>query len=129
MSGAKHKQKGSRVEREMVHAHRRAGIKAARIPLSGAAGGEFSGDIKLQITQQGLPDLVLRGEVKARRDGEGFKLLEGWLGQNDLLFLKRDRAAPLIVLTWDTWERLLVRAQDPVTAEQVRLTEEAAAAE
>jgi len=80
MSGAKHKAKGSRVEREMVHAHRRAGIEASRMPLSGAAGGEFSGDIKLTIVHAGLPPLELRGEIKARRGGEGFKVLEGWLG-------------------------------------------------
>ena len=46
-------------------------------------------------------------EVKARASGEVFKTLESWLGENDVLFLIRDRAEPLVVLPWASWERLV----------------------
>jgi hypothetical protein len=49
----------------------------------------------------------LVGEVKARGNGEGFATLERWLGDNDALFLRRDRAEPMIVLPWRAWARLL----------------------
>ena len=44
---------------------------------------------------------ALIAEVKARKDGEGFKTLEGWLGENDMLLLKRNNAEPLAVMPWD----------------------------
>ena len=37
----------------------------------------------------------------------GFVTLESWLGENDALFLIRDRAEPLVVLPWASWERLV----------------------
>jgi hypothetical protein len=36
-----------------------------------------------------------------------FALLERWLGDADMLFLRRDRAEPLVVLPWRVWARLL----------------------
>jgi hypothetical protein len=42
--------------------------------------------------------------VKARGNGEGFATLERWLGDNDALFLRRDRAEPVIVLPWRIWD-------------------------
>jgi len=90
--------KGNRIEREIVNRHLDAGIYAERVPLSGAAGGSFSGDLRIG---------ELRGEVKARRSGEGFKTLERWLGDNDLLFLRRDRSEPLVVMNWATYQCLM----------------------
>ncbi len=49
----------------------------------------------------------LISEVKARANGEGFTTLERWLGENDVLFLVRDRAQPLVVLPWRSWRRVL----------------------
>ena len=94
------KRKGSRIEREIVERHRAMGIAAERIPLSGAAGGSFKGDV--QVAE-------FRGEVKARKNGKGFATLERWLGDNDILFLRRDRADPMVVLPWRTYEKLLKR--------------------
>ena len=85
--------KGGRVERELVNKLKDAGIAAERVPLSGAAGGTFSGDVLIQG--------ALIAEVKARKDGEGFKTLEGWLGENDMLLLKRNNAEHLAVMPWD----------------------------
>jgi hypothetical protein len=41
-------------------------------------------------------------EVKARASGEGFTTLERWLGDADALFLRCDRADPLVVSAWPT---------------------------
>jgi hypothetical protein len=33
--------------------------------------------------------------------------LERWLGEYDVLFLKRNNANPLVLLPWKTWAALL----------------------
>ena len=50
-----------------------------------------------------------KAEVKARASGGGFVQLERWLAQHDALFLRRDRADPLVLLPWSTWARLISR--------------------
>jgi len=35
--------------------------------------------------------------------------LERWLGENDLLFLRRDHAEPLVLLPWRVWAALLAK--------------------
>ena len=91
------KNKGSRVEREIVHLHRDMGIDAKRVPLSGAAEG-FKGDVI-------IGDMV--SEVKSRKGGQGFATISRWLGDNDLLFVKEDRKEPLVVMPWKTYEKLI----------------------
>ena len=98
--GAKSRSKGSRREREIVQLCREAGFDAHRIPLSGAV-REYPGDLMID---------GMRAEVKARGNGSGFSLLERWLGKNDLLFLRRDRSEPMVVLSWTTWARLAKKA-------------------
>ena len=107
--GAKSRRKGGNLEREIVNRHRAAGIAAHRVPLSGAVPG-YAGDVILD----GLDDL--RCEVKGRGSGDGFRTLERWLGDHDLLFLRRDRQEPLVVLPWRTWLRLTGRASAEVQA-------------
>jgi Holliday junction resolvase len=91
--------KGSRIEREIVQKHKDAGVFAERVPLSGAAGGSYSGDVVI--------DHDLRAEVKARSGGSGFQTLERWMGDNDLLFLRKDRAEPMVAMPWSTYEKLI----------------------
>ena len=67
--GKQSRDKGQRVERELVRLHLEAGIPASRAPLSGAAGGEYSGELRL---------LDMIAEVKARKNGSGFRQLEAW---------------------------------------------------
>src|SRR3954471_3629686 len=106
MAGRAHRQKGDRREREIVALHLGMGCKAERVPLSGAVRYQGNGaDIDVYALGQDAAPLVC--EVKARASGEGFTTLERWLGENCALFLKRDRAEPLVVLPWRTWERLL----------------------
>lgn len=115
----KSRDKGQRIEREIVQRHKDIGVHAERVPLSGAAGGSYTGDVLIHYrplpntsvlggyivpTRKGPP---LIAEVKARKNGSGFATIEGWLAENDVLFLRRDRADPLVVIPWSTWERLL----------------------
>jgi len=88
--GKMQRDKGARVEREIVQRFIDIGLHAEKIPLSGAAGGSFSGDLLVNGR---------RVEVKSRKDGTGFKLLYRWLGDNDWLVLKQDRSEPLVVMT------------------------------
>lgn len=99
--GRSNKRKGSRVERQIVHLHRDAGYTAKRVPLSGAAEG-FKGDVLVD-----LPDGILQAEIKARKRGSGFTTIDGWLGDNDILFLKRDQRRPAVYMNWATYERFL----------------------
>jgi hypothetical protein len=59
----------------------------------------------------GRDEAPLVAEVKARKNGAGFAVLEGWLGEYDALFLRRDNTDPLVVLPWRTWLRLIGRAR------------------
>jgi hypothetical protein len=110
VSGARHRQKGDRIEREIVDRHLAIGVKAERYPLSGASRFRGSGhDIDLYLFgADGVPAVA---EVKARKDGAGFTTLERWLGKYDALFLRRNNAEPLVVLPWRVWAALLAKVQ------------------
>jgi hypothetical protein len=98
--------KGARIEREIVAAHAELGIKAERVPLSGVMKYQgYGGDIDIYPFGACAPPLHC--EVKARASGEGFTTLERWLGDADALFLPRDRADPLVVPPWQTRARLV----------------------
>lgn len=89
--GRSSRDKGNRVERHLVKLLQERGFAAERIPLSGAAGGSYVGDLTVPVL--GVDRVV---EVKARRDG--FRELYGWLEARDVLILKADRREPLVVL-------------------------------
>ena len=91
MSGARHRRKGNRVERELVAYLRERGFAAERIPLSGSAGGSFIGDITIPLLGR---DFV--AEVKIR--GNGFSRLYSWLVDRDLLIVRADRREPLVIV-------------------------------
>jgi Holliday junction resolvase len=112
MSGARHRVKGNRIEREIVDRHLAIGIKSERYPLSGASRFRGSGH-DVDVYAFGTEEAPLVAEVKARANGGGFVTLEKWLGEYDLLVLRRDRADPLIVLPWATWTRLLEKVRRP----------------
>ena len=107
MSGARHRRKGDRLEREIVDRHRELGAHAERYP-SGASRFRGSGhDVDLYAFGRNEAPIV--AEVKGRKNGAGFTTLEKWLGEFDVLFLRRNNADPLVVLPWRMWARLLER--------------------
>jgi Holliday junction resolvase len=89
MSGRPPRQKGNRLERELVKLLEAAGIPAKRVPLSGSAKG-YPGDVCATLAGR---ELCL--ECKSRKD---FKTLYKWLEHRDALILKADRKEPLMVL-------------------------------
>ena len=108
------RRKGMRVEREIVSLHKKIGVKAERVPLSGAARYQGNGqDVDVYIANDTTP---LYCQVKALADTAGTKLLLGWLADADCLFLRYDAEPghparpPLVIVPWSTWERLLRRS-------------------
>ena len=102
--GKASRDKGARREREIVNMHRQAGIRAERVPLSGAA--HYQGAAHdVDIYPRGA-DAPICAEIKARKKFPAW--LTDWLADNDALILVEDRAdQPLVVLPWTTWERII----------------------
>jgi hypothetical protein len=96
--GARHRRKGDRVERELVERHRALGVHSERYPLSGASRFRGSGH-DIDLYPFGCDEAPLVAECKARKSGAGFVQLERWLGDYDLLFLRRP------------WAQLLARVR------------------
>lgn len=102
--GKASRDKGLRRERAIVDVHRKCGIRAERVPLSGALRYRGNGaDVDIYV--RGAEPL--KAEVKARGEGSGFRTLERWLGSNDALFLMRDRATPLVVVPLHVWMEIV----------------------
>ena len=106
MSGRRSRSKGVRTERSIVNALRASGIGAVRVPLSGAVGGRFAGDIVLPLMGR---DLCV--EVKARAGG--FRELYCWLNGRDMLIVKADRQEPLVVLPMSLAAKIAKGADEP----------------
>lgn len=99
----RNKSKGTYHEKWFVKWLEEQGIKAKRQPLSGSLGGEYSGDIKLELF-----GLELVGEVKYRDTSNfpsPFKVLEG----RDIAFYKRRRGTPqtLVIMSGETFKQLM----------------------
>ena len=90
--GRRSRDKGNRAERAIVTYLQDRGFAAERVPLSGSAGGSFTGDITVPLLSR---DLCV--EVKAR--SHGFSQLYNWLHERGALTLKRDRDEALVVAT------------------------------
>lgn len=98
--GRSQRNKGARAEREFARL-----IGGRRVPLSGAAGGEFAGDVV---------GLGLRWEVKRRADG--FRELYRWLEGKDALAVRADRRPWLVVLPFDRFAQLMGLEKEGVDA-------------
>lgn len=89
--GKASRDKGARHERMLVNLLQAEGFAAERVPLSGAAGGSYAGDISVPVLGD---DWTLEAKVRSH----GFAQLYGWLGANHALIVKADRSEPLVVL-------------------------------
>lgn len=107
--GKSQREKGARREREVVNYWKSEGFKCARVPLSGAAGGDYTGDVDLYA--YGPDDAPLVGEVKARANGSGFKTISKWIGFNQFLVLHEDQMPRLYVLPEKVLRDLLKRVR------------------
>jgi hypothetical protein len=105
--GKAQRDKGARNERAVVNHWRENNVRCDRVPLSGAVGGSYAGDIDLYAF--GAESAPLVGEVKARGQGQGFKTIRRWLGENDFLVLHEDRTDRLYVVPEALMLRLITR--------------------
>jgi hypothetical protein len=87
MSGRLSRDKGARTERPIVRLLQGQGIAATKISRGWCAGAD------LHVPLLGADRAV---EVKCR--AAGFSQLYGWLNDRDVLIIKADRQAPLVVL-------------------------------
>jgi hypothetical protein len=92
----KSRDKGARNEVAIANLLKDAGLPCQRIPLSGACGGLFAGDILIDGR---------RYEAKIR--GDGFREIYKWIDGNAGLFLRADRQEALIVLRVKDWIELM----------------------
>jgi len=101
---SRQKIKGSAFEREIVGWFLGLGIDAERVPLSGAAKGSYSADIRFG------PVLGMTGECK--RFANGLGKLYAALEQDgaDMVFARADRKETIVCMNLDTLEALLKQA-------------------
>lgn len=105
--GKRSRDKGQRGERMLVHLLQDRGYAAERVPLSGAAGGSYKGDLS-------VPVLGIDRLIEAKWRAGGFAQLYAWLGDNYALIVKADRKKPLLVIPLD-------RAIDVLDVAEARL--------
>lgn len=102
--GKASRDKGNREEVAIVNGWQVNGFAAERIPLSGAAGGSFVGDVTIPIAGN---DRVFEVKVRAA----GFKEIYNWLSEHFGLFIRADRKDRLVVLREADFRRLCEMAE------------------
>ena len=101
--GKMQRNKGKRVELEIVNLFKSWGLRAMRVPLSGAT--EYAkGEIDVYPKNRDAP---LIGEVKARKSG--YKTVIDALGENDFLVVRIDKKEPFFVLPLETMKELMTK--------------------
>lgn len=102
MSGAHSRNKGARFEREVVNCLKGQGLKAQRVPLSGAT-DYAKGDVEIIAGFDGKTKFV--GELKRR------KSLPDWivnaLGEHDFMAMRGDHGETLVMVRLKTFGELL----------------------
>ncbi len=108
--GAAPRNRGSEIEREIAKKLTDVGVPTRRVIGSGAHGhidDRLEGDLQIGTLDNPDGGWLLTGEVKKRKNSEGFKVLEGWLRDNDLLLLRRNYREAYAFMPWRTLVPLL----------------------
>lgn len=90
MSGRKSKDKGYRFENALRIVLNAFG-PCERMPLSGAIGGDFSGDLRWLIRN-------VRMKIQCKKKARGFKLIYNELKSHDALIIGADREPPVLCI-------------------------------
>src|SRR5438477_132694 len=89
-------QKGTRFEVACVNRLRELGLEAQRVPLSGAAGGQFGSDI-----------VVAHRKIECKTRKRFIGQFLGWLEGNFALFVKQDKSETLVIMRLDDFAALI----------------------
>ena len=113
--GKMQRNKGSRVEREMVALLQSHNVSCERVPLSGAMHYQDNGgDIDIYIS-----DIHLQTEVKSRAKSL-WKTLVNWLSGSDILILKANRQDPYVFMPMRVFIEL-VKSNQSLNVKQLEI--------
>jgi Holliday junction resolvase len=96
------KRKGDAFERDVAEFFRSCGYTAARMPMSGALGGDLSGDVRTALTTR---DFV----IQCKRERNGWKRLYDWFEDHDMLALRADRKETIYCFTESSLREVIKR--------------------
>jgi Holliday junction resolvase len=103
--GKPSRDKGMRFEREVVQWHKDMGVRAERVPLSGAARYQGNaGDVDIYLNGDHAP-LVTECKIRAKLP----KCWRDWLGENDAVFLRDNGGETMALLPARTWAKMVKR--------------------
>ena len=103
--GKPSRDKGRRYELEVVQWHKDLGLRAERVPLSGAARYQGNGgDVDIYRPGDHAP-LVAECKIRAKLP----KCWRDWLGANDVVFLRDNGGETMALVPAATWARLIKR--------------------
>lgn len=102
--GKASRDKGARHERAVVKTFQDAGFAAERVPLSGAAGGSYTGDVSTAWLGQDK-------KLECKKRAHGFASIYNWLSEHDALVIGADRRKDLICLPLDDFLTILNTAE------------------
>jgi Holliday junction resolvase len=110
MTGRRSRDKGARFEREVVNTFQAEGIVAERVPLSGAAGGKYIGDIS-------VPVMGVDRTLECKKRADGFKEIYAWKADHYGVVIAADRKPALMVVTLEAFIDLVHAAEQWKRAE------------
>jgi hypothetical protein len=110
--GKPSRDKGRRYELEVVQWHKDLGLRAERVPLSGAARYQGnSSDVDIYLPERGQDSgidyapLCCEAKIRAKLP----KCWRDWLGENDVLFMRDNGGETMVILPARTWAKMVKR--------------------
>ena len=108
--GRSPKNKGALFEREVVALLQERGLAAEKMPLSGALGGKYGGDVSCPVRTESKRTVGSLGhtdqKIECKRRARAFASIDKWLGKNYALVIRDDRSRPMVVMSLDDWAEL-----------------------
>lgn len=116
ISYAGRRKKGYRHENSTAKRWRARGLKCQRMPLSGALGGVFAGDLQAVLGGQNLI-------IQLKSLADGWKGIYSAIRDHDLLIIKSDNKDALVVIPEALFLTLICgEEQDGTASERIRET-------
>jgi Holliday junction resolvase len=104
--GKPSRDKGRRYELEVVQWHKDLGLRAERVPLSGAARYQGNGgDVDLYAFGPDAAPIIAECKIRAKLP----KCWRDWMGDSDATFMRDNHGETIVLLPVKTWVRLVKR--------------------